>query len=165
MAASLTVGPIMAHASGMSNSVTKVVKPYRLTLTVGVADSMHMKGARGKGETMIGGQQAQCAMPAGGMAPMAIVEKQPACNHHVELQVLNASTKKVVTNARVAITLINTTKHLTIRLPIMTRMGDGGMKDYHYGNNVYAPVGWYDINVTANGARFTARHMPILTHR
>jgi hypothetical protein len=149
----------------MSNTVTKDVKPYHLALTVGMAEPMHMKGTKGKGETMISGPQPRRAMAAGTMGGMAIEDKQPACNHHVELKVVNAATKKIVTNAHVSITMVNTTKHLTVRVPIMTMMGSEGMKDLHYGNNVFAPAGWYDITVTVNGKSFTAHRMPILTHR
>ncbi len=166
LAASLLVGlsagagTASAHG-GMQNSETKVVKPYRVTLVIGEAESMRMKGRKGSGEMMLGGKNASCTFK-GAMPGMAIVDRAAACNHHVEVHVSNVRSGKVITNGRISIVMVNTTKHMTVNVPIAAMTG-GGTKDMHYGNNVYLPGGWYTITVKVNSVRATFR-MPVLTN-
>lgn len=155
----LTAG--IAHAAGgMTMTETKTVGSYHVSLSVGLAAAMHMRGVKGTGEMMIAGKSATCSMPKGGGMSMTTNGKD--CNHHIEVHVSNARTHRVITNAHVTITMVNNTKHLTIHVPIMTMEGSKGISDFHYGNNVNAPAGRYTITVTVNGTR-AVFSMPIVS--
>ena len=148
-----------AQAAMRGNTVTaqKTAGPYRLVLKIGPAEMMSMNAK--SGERMMSGRPATCGMSGGSSMTMG---KKRMCNHHVELHVYRAKGGMVVQGARVTITMMNVPKHMMVMVPIMT-MEDAhmGMKDLHYGNNVYAPAGMYTVNVQVNAvkAAFSVRVM------
>lgn len=95
---------------------------------------------------------APCSMSSGGMGSMSMGAK--ACNHHIEIHIVNRRTGKVVTHARVTLSLTNTHMHSVINVPIMTMVGaNEGMGDFHYGNNIYAPTGVYTVSARVNSTK------------
>jgi hypothetical protein len=154
------VATVFLVTSGWAASMTgtiseqKLVGPYRLILRIGPPEKMLMHRQMGNGELMLGGKMAMCRMGKMGhmaaTAPEAMGKK--TCNHHLELHVFDRHTGRVVTHAHVVIMLRDMRNGMTIMVPIMTMMGvHAGMKDYHYGNNIYAAPGSYTVMVQVNG--------------
>jgi hypothetical protein len=146
-----------AQAAMHGNTVTaqKTAGKYRLVLKVGPAEMMSMNAK--SGERMMSGRPATCAMVGmSGGSGMNMSDKKTACNRHVELHVYQAKGGAVVQGARVTITMTNMAKHTMVMVPMMT-MEDArmGMKDLHYGNNVYAPAGMYTVHVQVNRVKAT----------
>lgn len=156
--ATLMFGVTTAHAAGMSGhtvTVSRVVGPYRLVLKIGPAENMNMNG----GEMTTGGAKAACAMKmAHGVARAMSMH---ACNRHVELHVYRAKGGAVVHGAKVAISMLDAAKHMSIMVPIATMMAAKQPKDFHYGNNVYAGPGKYAVTVRVNG-RSTIFHVTLM---
>lgn len=137
-------GTSLAAAAGTTQ--TKHAGAYSITLTVEGPMTAHMMGTAGKtGETMVGGKNPACVFK-GSLGP----SKGTACNHHLEIHVAKNGTTDI--HATVAITLTNTKTHAVTKLPIMMMYGKD-VRDYHYGNNVYAPSGTYLVSVKADSAR------------
>jgi len=84
---------------------------------------------------------------------MAGMSMGKTCNHHAELHITRTADGQVMTRAHVTITLVNNDTHTVIHLPIMTMAGAEGKRDFHYGNNVYAPPGSYTVFVRVNNVR------------
>ena len=114
-------------------SQQRMTKQYRLLLQIGPPESMGMN---------MGSQV--CSMP--GMS-MSGSKGMKTCNHHVELHVFNRKTGQPQHGLHVGISLRNMHSKSTIIVPVTT-MGTG--KDFHYGNNIYAPAGTYFVSVTVN---------------
>lgn len=150
-------GGALAQAKA-STTMTKVTGPYKLKLIIGSAETMSMSMHGKASERMIGGKNATCDMSMH-MAMLAEIDKSKmqTCNHHVEVHVYVKKTNKVVTNAKVAISLQGQGMHggtMMITVPIMTMEGmKAGPSDFHYGNNIYAAPGKYTVHVTVNGAK------------
>lgn len=137
-------------AAAMSNTIQKTTTAgsYKLVLKIGPPEEMSMRKKSG-GEMMLGGKKATCAYNGGAMN-MGGSKGMKTCNHHLEVHVYNKSNGKVVAHASVAISMVDTKKHMTIVVPVMTMMGSQGMMDYHYGNNIYAGPGSYRVTVRVN---------------
>lgn len=131
---------------------------YRLTLAVGPAEAMYtaaeVKAKHPKtGEVMVGGSASMGSMPMGGV------------NHHLEVRIVRRANGRVVTNAKPAISLTDTTPMggmgMTEKVDAMAMQGVGeGVADLHYGDNVKLSAGHtYRVAVTVNGekASFTFR--------
>lgn len=148
-----------AFAAPMIVTKQKVVGPYRVQLRIGPTEMMGMHMGKGTGERMLGGKNPTCL--SGGHSAMPTMPSSHAmgtlaCNRHVEAHIYTKRTGRVVTHARVTISMRDAAKHMTIMVPIMTMVGvHATMSDYHYGNNVYAGPGRYTVKVTVNGASAT----------
>ncbi|MGI8967751.1 MAG: hypothetical protein ACR2GA_01430 [Chloroflexota bacterium] len=139
----------IASASAMHIKQQKVAGPYRLVLVIGPAEMMSMAGHKGTEVGMPGGKMAACRMKSSGMSMHTSSMGEKICNHHVELHVYNAHSGRVISNARVTISIQDAAKHMKTLVPIMMmRDPRMGMRDLHYGNNVYAGPGSYTIDVT-----------------
>lgn len=140
-----------AQASTKGGEITqeRAAGPYSLILQVGPSQRM------GKGmadEKMLGGQMPHC-MSAAAMSGMKMGD---TCNHHVELHVFRLHTKQVVKGAKVSIQLVDTRRHATIVVPIMVMIGKNAPpSDYHYGNDVHAAAGTYNVQVKVNAVKAT----------
>ncbi|GAC1628381.1 MAG: hypothetical protein NVS4B2_09390 [Chloroflexota bacterium] len=147
IAATLFTSGSATHAG--SHIVTRQAHtgPYHLVLKIGAAEAMHMNGKKGAGEQMLGGAMATCDMSMAGMS------MGKTCNHHAELHITRTADGQVMTRAHVTITLVNNDTHTVIHVPIMTMAGAEGKRDFHYGNNVYAPPGSYTVYVWVNNVR------------
>jgi hypothetical protein len=143
VAALVLAGTGLASAAGMTQ--TKHSGAYGITLLVEKPTVSHMMGSGTGGETMVGGKNAACVLK-GSLGP----SKGKACTHHVEVHVIKNG--KVDINATVSITLTNTKNHSVTKVPIMVMFGKD-VRDYHYGNNVYAPTGTYAVTVKADKAK------------
>jgi hypothetical protein len=151
------MGGANAQATASTTTMTKVAGPYTLKLIIGSAESMSMHG--NASERMIGGKNATCdmSMHMAMLAARAGKSKMQTCNHHVEVHVHTRKTGKIVTNAKVAISLQGQGMHgstMMITVPIMAMEGmKAGPSDFHYGNNIYAAPGKYAVHVTVNGVK------------
>jgi hypothetical protein len=110
-----------------------------------------MMGSASGGETMVGGKNATCFLK-GSLGP----KSGKPCNHHVEVHITKSG--KVDIHATVSITLTNGKTHTKIVVPIMKMFGKD-VRDYHYGNNIYAPAGTYrvDVGVDKERVNFTIK--------
>lgn len=132
-----------AMGAGTVVTESKVAGPYSLTLRIGPLEQMYTQNeARKKhpksGEVMLRGTMAMGGMGMGGPMP----------NHHLELHVLMRSTKAVVTDAMVAITIETTAGKVLTHVPIAVMRGvTAGPSDTHYGNNVSLKDGTYVVAV------------------
>jgi len=137
-AAALALSALSAAHAGTITQTTHV-GTYGITLMVEGPQMMHMMGSGSGGETTVGGKNATC-MYKGGMG----ASKGPMCNHHIEIHVTKSG--KVDIHAKVSITLTNGKTHKKMVVPIMNMYGKD-VRDYHYGNNIYAPSGTYTVAV------------------
>lgn len=156
VALALGIASTGASASTRSGAVhqQKAAGPYRLILQVGPAEkmSMHRKGTTG--EVMLGGKRAGCTVRGSSMGSMSMGSS--SCNRHIELHAFNRQTGRVITGARVSITLYNIGKRKSMRVPIMSMVGaTTGPSDLHYGNNVFAAAGRYTVMVLINRVHTT----------
>jgi len=146
--AGLVVRSVGSSAATNTPPATKIVGPYKFVLQIGPAENMSMSGM---GEISLGGKEASCKMPGQGHAAGPNI-----CNHNLELHITTVKGGHIVGKARVSITMTNTRTYKVIQVPIqMMMMGSRGMKDYHYGNNVHANAGTYQIVATVNGKTTT----------
>lgn len=98
------------------------------------------------GEIMTGGSMGGMSM-SGGMA---------MDTRHLKVHVFSRATKQVIKTARCGITVINRATGKRTKVPIATMYGiKEGPADWHYGNNVDAPAGVYDVLVAVNGEQAT----------
>ncbi|HLJ66411.1 MAG TPA: hypothetical protein VKX16_03520 [Chloroflexota bacterium] len=151
LTASLVAGMTpTARAMGSMTIVKQATAgAYRLVLKIGPAQRMAM-GHPKHGEVMLHGQVATCSF-SGNMGMSGSSKGARGCNHHIELHVYNRKSGKVVTTAVVTMVMVDSRRHTRITVPIMAMMGAGlGMKDYHYGNNVYAGAGTYTVRVAVD---------------
>jgi hypothetical protein len=134
-----------AHASSKTVSQTKIMGLYKVVLKIGPAQTMSMT-SRSAAEKMMNGKNATCKM-----APSHhLSAKAKYCNRHVEVHVYRSANGKVITNAKVTISLADRIRNRTIKVPIATMEGKQGKKDFHYGNNVFAQKGPYAVTVVVN---------------
>jgi len=134
-----------AHAAEMTPIVQKAqTAHYRLVLQVGPMEKMYSKAEVAKmhptsGEVMAGGA-------------MSMAESMAMDMRHLEVQVISRATGKVVTNAKVSITVTNTATKKSTELPVATMYGvKEGPSDWHYGNNLSMSPGSYTVLVALNG--------------
>lgn len=146
-------------AMGMGNHVnrSKDVGRYHLVLQIGPAEKMSMSGMGG--ERTMGGNMATCSM-ATHMNKTGMMSSR--CNHHVELHVYSRQNDSVLKHAHVHIRLYCMKMHMTYTVPIMRMEGASmGAMDFHYGNNMHLPQGWYTVYVKVNGTKTTLDYVHI----
>ena len=134
-----------AHAAGMTPIVQKAqTVHYRLVLQVGPTEKMYSKAEAAKmhptsGEVMAGGA-------------MSMAESMNMDMRHLEVQVISRATGKVVTTAKVSITVTNSATKKSTEVPVAAMYGvKEGPSDWHYGNNLAMPPGLYTVLVALNG--------------
>jgi len=140
----LWAGVARADMSSGGGTVMKTLQagPYALKLTIGPLQQMfsqaQVKEKHPKdGEVMVRGTMTMSGMGGMGMG-----------NHHLELQVLQRSTRKPVSNAMVAITITTPSGKVLQHVPIAVMYGiKEGPSDLHYGNNVDLKPGHYHVQV------------------
>ena len=110
----------------------------------GTPSSVNMQGMPGMSSSG-GGMQGMPDMSS----PSAGLQADPAMRH-LELHVRSKATGKAVRNAKVSITVVNSTgQQVTVPIAVMYGISEG-QEDWHYGNNVHLPPGAYGVQVSAN---------------
>jgi hypothetical protein len=160
--------PSMAFGAGAGMPITqKAVTPhYDLSLQIGPMEKMYSKADAVKmhptsGEVMTGGTMAMAnnGMATGGSNASAGMGMEDT--RHLEVHVTDRATGKVVTTAKIQITMMNDTTKMSKPVPVATMYGvKEGPSDWHYGNNVSMPSGSYTVTVSVNGER-AAFHVTI----
>jgi hypothetical protein len=145
---------LAAPAWGAVITGTATTPTYKLTLSVGPVEKMYTaEEVKAKhptdGEVMVGD-----SMGMGGMS-------MGDANRHLEVHVASRATGKVVTNAKPAITLADTSDMAGMAMPekvnAMAMQGIGeGVADLHYGDNVKLSAGHvYKVAVKVKGEKAT----------
>src|SRR5262249_17176045 len=140
-----------ARALGAVIRRTVTTPTYKLTLSVGPVEKMYTAAeVKAKhptdGEVMVGP-----SMSMGGMS-------MSDANRHLEVHVTARASGKVVTNAKPAITLTDTTgMAMAEKVDAMAMQGIGeGGADLHYGDNVTLTTGHtYQVLVKVKGEKAT----------
>lgn len=156
----LVVAGTSAMAKTHEISRTKHVGPYKLVLKVGPARMVTEDSRAKRGELMMSGKLYRCSMKMKKTAePYRESMKEAACNHLVELHVYRHN--RVVRHAHVWIRLYRIQNHMAAWVPIMRMESAGRSRDLHYGNNVHAMKGMYNVFVAVNGSRakFSLLHL------
>jgi hypothetical protein len=144
----LSLVPLAASAAGSIVIARQTVGPYRLVLEVGPAQKMGMQSTKA-GQRMVGGKAAVCSA-------VGALGSGATCNHNVALHVYTRK-GRVVTTARVTITLRNQQTHRATRVRIAELTGASVTSDFHYGNNIRLPSGNYSVDVRVNNTVATFR--------
>src|SRR5262249_56028154 len=152
VAAALGAATVLA-APALGDVITRTATTptYKLTLSVGPVEKMYTPAeVKAKhptdGEVMVGD-----SMSMGGMS-------MGDANRHLEVHVAARTTGKVVTNAKPAITLTDTTgMAMAEKVDAMAMQGIGeGGADLHYGDNVTLTTGHtYQVLVKVKGEKAT----------
>jgi len=166
LALALALAPVTAGAAsvshgqramgmGMGTVTVPNVKagPYNLTLVIGPVEPMYTVAQYRKLHPMRGEIVLRGAM-MGGMGMRMV-------NRHIELQVMDRATMRVVPNAMVTMSCqpVVGMGMMALRpttVPVAVLQGIGmSMMDIHYGNNVSMPRGSYHVTVHVNQAYAT----------
>jgi len=151
-----TVATLLAVSSGMPAQGAAMMpimqkaqtKSYSLLLQIGPEEKMYSEAEAAKthptsGEVMVSGTMMS-------MAGMAMDVR------HLEVHVVSRATGKVVTTAKVSITVTDKATRKSTVIPVAAMYGvKEGKSDWHYGNNVSMPPGTYTVRVVVNGERAT----------
>jgi hypothetical protein len=88
-------------------------------------------------------------MPSMAMSGMAMTDAGHPVNHHLEVHLYNRATGALITNQMPTISIKDQGSGATRQLASVMAMYDikQGMRDFHFGTNVYLPAGTYSVNV------------------
>ncbi len=144
-------GQSRTPATGPTVTQRAVTGPYRVVMSIGPLENMYTMAEYRKkrprhGELILSG--------AGMMGRMHNASMGMFAPHHLEAHIYNARDGKVVTTARVGITVTDLHTRRVIVVLVLTMEGIGeGVKDFHYGNTIMLMTEHYRVGVTVNGAR------------
>jgi hypothetical protein len=124
---------------------TQTTASYKIVLEVGAVEKMLTPDQATKaseGEVM-------ATMPGMAMSGMSMTDAGHPVNHHLEVHLYNRATGALITNQMPTIRIRNQGSGATRQLASVMAMYDvkQGMRDFHFGTNVYLPAGAYTITV------------------
>ena len=137
--------PFLAPAQPAN--ATQTTQSYQLTLTIGPAETM-LTPAQAKGATTGEVMQQVSGMPMSDPT-MAMTDQGQPVNHHLEVQVADKTTGKILDTPVPTISVQQQPSGQPRQLPSVTGMYGvtAGPADFHFGSNVYLPNGTYTVTV------------------
>lgn len=137
---------------------TQTTAHYKFTLTIGPLATMLMpeqaQGAK-EGEVMV-------QMPGSAMPEMTMTDQGQPVNHHLEVQVIDLATNKVISDTMPTIVITDSASMSRTLSPVAAMYDvQVGQNDLHFGNNVYLAAGTYTIAVTYNNETGTFQNVAV----
>jgi hypothetical protein len=150
---------IAARADSKSDTVslTQTTTSYAVQLDIGPVETIMAPNQAGNAKT----GDVMSTMPE--VTHDTIIDEKLPVNHSFELHIMNKATGAPITGTKVEVMLKDWANGRTYLPDDIVREYDvdQGVKDMHYGRNIYLPAGHYTVNLMVGQERVSFRDVQV----